>query len=303
MTRSMHTDIQGDDWVERYLPHSLRPYARLMRVDRPIGTWLLLWPCLWSLALASQGFPDLYFLILFALGSVIMRGAGCVINDLYDRDLDGHVERTKSRPLVSGQVTFRQGLIFTLFLFLLGAVVLFQFNSFAVWLGLGSLPIVALYPLAKRVTWWPQFVLGLAFNWGALMGWASVHASLQVPALLLYIGGIFWTLGYDTIYAHQDKHDDRLVGIKSLALFLGDRSRFCIALFYAVFLFFVFLSATTAGVGPIFYYIFAGAFAHAAWQLVTWQMDDPANCLSRFRSNRDMGFIIFVAIVCGRFWL
>lgn len=303
MTQRFHSDIRSGDWIDTRLPAVARPYARLMRLDRPIGTWLLLLPCLWSLALASDGLPNLWFAFLFVLGSIIMRGAGCVINDLCDRDLDGRVERTKTRPLVGGQVSIRQAILFTLFLFFLGFLILIQFNSFTFWLGVASIPIVCLYPLAKRVTWWPQFVLGLAFNWGALMGWGAMHGSLGWPAILLYVGGVFWTLGYDTIYAHQDKEDDRIVGIRSLALYLGDQSRTGIAFFYAVFLLLTFFAAVSAGVGLVFYYIFAAALAHMLWQLVSWRMDDPANCLMRFRSNRDLGLIVLLAIVCGRVML
>ncbi len=298
-----HTDIRHGDWVDRYLPVSLRPYARLIRLDRPIGTWLLLWPCLWSLTLASTDFFYVWMIFLFALGSIVMRGAGCVLNDLYDRDLDAHVERTRTRPFVSGQLNVRQGIIFLLILLLLGAVILLQFNGFTFWLGLGSLPLVALYPLAKRVTWWPQLVLGFTFNWGALMGWAAIKGDVALPAFVLYIGGVFWTLGYDTIYAHQDKQDDRLVGIKSLALYLGERSHAFIVIFYAIFLFCVFFAAVSTHIAPAFYYILAGAFVHVTWQLVTWKMDDPMNCLVRFRSNRDLGLIVFLALVCGRFFV
>lgn len=298
-----HRDISTGDWIDRRLPAFFRPYARLMRLDRPIGTWLLLWPCLWSLALASDGVPNLWFCCLFVVGSVVMRGAGCVLNDLYDRNLDGKVTRTQTRPLVNGQLSIRQALLFTALLFVLGFMILIQFNSFTVWLGIGSLPLVAFYPLAKRVTWWPQFVLGLAFNWGALTGWAAQTGSLGWPASFLYVGGVFWTLGYDTIYAHQDKQDDRLVGIKSLALYLGDRSRPFLASFYALFLLLTALAAVMAGVGPVFYYIYPAALAHMVWQLASWRMDDPANCLARFRSNRDLGLIVFLAILAGKVWL
>ncbi|MDD3181696.1 MAG: 4-hydroxybenzoate octaprenyltransferase [Alphaproteobacteria bacterium] len=302
MPSSPHSDIRSGDWIDVRLPKGLRPYARLMRLDRPIGTWLLLWPCLWGLALSSDGIPDLWACFLFALGAVIMRGAGCVINDIYDRDLDGRVARTQTRPLVSGQVTLQRALLFTFLLFMLGFIILLQFNRFTFWLGVASLPLVALYPLAKRVTWWPQFVLGLAFNWGALMGWSAVSQSLAFPALFLYLGGVFWTLGYDTIYAHQDKEDDRIVGIKSLALHLGKHSRAGIAFFYTLFLVLIAVAASLVGVGFVFYLIFPAALVHMVWQLASWKMDDPANCLTRFRSNRDVGFIVFVALLCGRFF-
>ncbi|MGE4351313.1 MAG: 4-hydroxybenzoate octaprenyltransferase [Bdellovibrionales bacterium] len=298
--RPPHSDIRPGDWTDRNLPHGLRPYLRLMRLDRPIGTWLLLWPCLWSLALASGGMPNLWHALLFAVGALIMRGAGCVVNDLCDRNLDGAVERTATRPLASRQLTPLLAVMFLLFLLLLGLLVLLNFNSFTVWLGIASLPIVFIYPLVKRFFFAPQLVLGLAFNWGALMGWAATKGSLDWPALLLYVGGIFWTLGYDTIYAHQDKKDDYLIGIHSLALYLKDKSRGFIAGFYTLFLALTALAATVNGAGMLFYLIFAGALAHAVWQLASWNMDDPANCLVRFKSNHTLGLIVFAAILLDR---
>lgn len=295
-----HTDMPSVHWIDRVLPRALRPYARLMRLDRPIGTWLLLLPCWWGLALGSEGIPSLWFATLFALGALIMRGAGCAINDIYDRHLDGKVERTATRPLPSGQLTLWQAVSFAVFLLLLGLGVLVQFNAFTIKLGIASLPLVLLYPLAKRVTWWPQLVLGLAFNWGALMGWAATHETLAFPAFALYGAGIFWTLGYDTLYAHQDKRDDALIGIKSLALKLGDRSRPVIGLFYVLFFVFLIIAGFSASMGPQFYVLLFVAQLHAVWQLVTWRMDDPMNCLQRFRANRDLGLIVLVALLAGR---
>lgn len=302
LTPSFHTDIAKDDWVDRFLPHKARPYARLMRLDRPIGTWLLLWPCWWSAALAGiEGGREIGFMILFAIGAVIMRGAGCVLNDLYDRDIDGKVERTQTRPLVSGEISVFGAAVFLIFLLLAGLAVLVQFNALTRWLGVGSLILVFTYPLAKRVTWWPQLVLGLTFNWGALLGWTAVRGEVGLPALLLYVAGIFWTLGYDTIYAHQDKRDDALVGIKSLALYLGERSRVWIGSFYAACLGLLVASGAAAGMGLLFFVLLLLPAAHAFWQLRTWKMDDPANCLARFRSNRDFGVLVFMAIAAGAF--
>lgn len=296
----LHTDIPSGDWIDRRLPPSLRPYARLMRLDRPIGTWLLLWPCLWSVALASlSGWPNIWFMLLFSVGAVVMRGAGCVINDIYDRDIDGKVERTSLRPLVSGQVSLQQALILLIFLLLIGLVILLQFNALTFWFGVSSLILVFTYPLAKRVTWWPQLVLGLTFNWGALMGWTAMRDTLGLPALLLYVGGIFWTLGYDTIYAHQDKRDDALIGIKSLALRLGDQSPFWIAGFYTACVSFLTWAGMAVGMGPVFYVFMFLAALHACWQLGTWDRDAPANCLRRFRSNRDFGLIVFMGFLLG----
>lgn len=297
----MHTDIHTNDWVDRLLPELARPYARLMRLDRPIGTWLLLWPCLWGLAMAAQGWPDWRIVLLFAVGALVMRGAGCVINDLYDRHLDAQVERTASRPLASGALSVTQALVFLGGLLLIGLSILLQFNRFTQGLGLLSMAVVIVYPLAKRVTWWPQLVLGLAFNWGALMGWTAVYGSLAPAPFLLYASGIFWTLGYDTIYAHQDKRDDALIGIKSLALRLGDESRAWLAGFYSFSLILLTMAGYETGLGLGFYLVLPLAIVHATYQLVTWRMDDPANCLQRFRWNRDYGLIVFIAILCG--WL
>jgi len=296
-----HTDMAMDGWVDRWLPARVRPYARLMRLDRPIGTWLLLWPCLWSVALATQtGWPNIWFLLLFALGAIVMRGAGCVINDLYDRDIDGKVERTRLRPLVSGEISQAQALALLFFLLLIGLVVLLQFNALTIWIGVASLLLVFTYPLAKRVIWAPQLVLGLTFNWGALLGWTALRGSLDWPSGLLYAAGIFWTLFYDTIYAHQDKKDDALLGVKSLALYLGAASRCWLACFAVAALCLLTAAAAVTGEGLAFYAIMALAGLHMLWQLVTARFDDPANCLMRFRSNRDFGLIVFVAILMGR---
>lgn len=295
------SDISTASWVDRLLPKWARPYARLLRLDRPIGIWLLLWPCLWSLALAAPQGPDIGLILLFTFGAIIMRGAGCVINDLYDLDLDRKVGRTAIRPLPSGQLTPRQALALLVILLLLGLGILLHFNSLTILLGFCSMPLILIYPLAKRITWWPQLVLGFTFNWGALMGWAAVHGELHVSAFLLYAAGVFWTLGYDTIYAHQDKADDARVGIKSLALYLADRSRGWIAGFYMAFFFLMILAGWTASMGPWFYIALLAAEIHAVWQIKGWDMDDPANCLKRFQSNRDFGFLVFTAILLGRF--
>ncbi len=297
----MHTDIPADDWVERQLSPWLRPYARLMRLDRPIGTWLLLLPCWWGVVLARGSLADIWYLMLFALGAVVMRGAGSVINDIYDRDIDRKVERTRSRPLASGDIKLWQALILLALLLLIGLGVLLLFNRFTIGLGIASLLLVFTYPLAKRVTWWPQLVLGLAFNLGALMGWTAIHGGIGIPAFLLYVGGVFWTLAYDTIYAHQDKRDDALIGVKSLALKLGERSRPWIALFYAAALVLIALAGLTAGLGKSFLVLLGIAAAHAVWMLTVWNPDDPANCLKRFRANRDFGLIVLLAIMIGKF--
>ena len=285
------------DWVERFLPWSVRPYARLARFDRPIGTWLLLLPCWWSVGMASGaagiGGPSLWLLLLFAIGATVMRGAGCTYHDIVDRDIDAKVARTRSRPIPSGRVSVTAAWIFLFAQCFIGLAVLLQFNWFAVAVGIGSLGVVALYPFMKRVTYWPQFVLGLAFNWGALMGWAVIMADLALPAFLLYAGGIAWTLAYDTIYAHQDKEDDVLIGVKSTALKFGETTPKWLSFFFAVALGLVGAAGITAGAGAVFLIGLGAAALHALWQMSKLDIDDPDMCLKLFRSNRDLGLLIF----------
>jgi 4-hydroxybenzoate polyprenyltransferase len=295
-----HTDSPSTSWINRQLPQWARPYVRLIRLDRPIGTWLLLLPCWWGVVLAGGRVPDLWLMFLFGIGAIVMRGAGCIVNDIYDREIDQLVERTQSRPLASGEVKVWQAVLFLALLLVIGFCVLMQFNRFTIVLGVASLALVFTYPLAKRVTWWPQLVLGLAFNWGALMGWSAVQGTLGLPALLLYAAGIFWTLGYDTIYARQDMRDDALAGVKSLALKLGDNARPWVAGFYTAALLILVAAGLAAGLGNSYYILLAIAAFHAIWQLAGWRMDDPANCLQRFRRNRDFGLIVLAAIMIGK---
>jgi 4-hydroxybenzoate polyprenyltransferase len=285
-------------WIE-HLPERLQPYAVLARWDRPIGSWLLLLPGWWALALAP-GWPDLRLVALFALGAVAMRGAGCVINDLIDRDLDARVERTRQRPLASGRLGVPQALTFLALQSLVGALVLLAFNRFAVGLALASLPLIVIYPLMKRVTWWPQAFLGITFNWGALVGWAAATGELAAPALLLYAAGFFWTLGYDTIYAHQDKTDDALIGIRSSARRLGAATPRWLWGFYGVTLVLLAAAGWSAGLGPGFYVLLLAVAGHFAWQIRTLELDDPRSCLRRFRSNRDLGLLVCLAILAGK---
>ncbi|TCS60644.1 4-hydroxybenzoate octaprenyltransferase [Varunaivibrio sulfuroxidans] len=294
------SDIIDGGWVDRLAPTVVRPYLHLMRLDRPIGAWLLLLPCWWGVALASRGAPDVVVLALFAVGAVVMRGAGCTMNDIADRNFDGKVARTATRPIPSGAVSVFQAGVFLALLCLLGLVVLVQFNAFAIALGASSLGLVAIYPFMKRVTYWPQFFLGLAFNWGALLGWAVERASLGVAPLVLYAAGIFWTLGYDTIYAHQDKEDDILIGIKSTALRLGKATGRWLIGFYAMTIGLIGVAGYFAGLGWLFYVGLVAAALHLAWQVATLDTDAPKNCLRRFKSNRDFGLIVFAAIVAGR---
>jgi len=293
-------DATGN-WVDTLAPAWSRPYLRLARLDRPIGSWLLLLPCWWSSALAAiaahAAAPRLSHIVLFFIGAFAMRGAGCTWNDIVDRDLDASVERTRSRPIPSGQVSAAMAALFLVLQLLLGLAVLISFNGFTVWLGIASLAIVAVYPFMKRVTYWPQIVLGLAFSWGALMGWAATFGRLELPALLLYAGSISWVIGYDTIYAHQDREDDALIGIKSTALLFGPRTKPMLALFYGVALILIGAAGFTAGAGVVFalgLVLFAG---HLAWQIVRLDIGDPDNCLAVFKSDRDAGLILFAALL------
>jgi 4-hydroxybenzoate polyprenyltransferase len=299
-------DAALGNWVDRLAPLPLRPYLRLARADRPIGAWLLFFPCSWSLALAEgtlgRAFPSVTALFLFAAGALVMRGAGCSYNDFVDRDFDAKVARTASRPIPSGQVTPKAALIFTGLLCGAGLLVLLQFNAFSIGLGIASLLLVAIYPFMKRWTFWPQAVLGLTFNWGALMGWASVNASLGLSPLLLYAGAVAWTIGYDTIYAHQDAEDDLMLGLKSTALKFGAATPSWVAGFYGIALVFWASAAASAGAGFVFFTILAAVAVQMAWQATTLDIHDGGNCLKRFRSNRDVGGAIFLALVLDMVW-
>ena len=282
------------------LRHITRPYLRLARLDRPIGSWLLLMPCWWSVGLAgmhNDHFPSLWHIVLFFIGAFAMRGAGCTWNDLVDRDLDGRVERTRSRPIPSGQVTVAQATMFMVAQALVGLLVLIQFNRFTVATGIASLLVVVIYPFMKRITYWPQIFLGLAFSWGALMGWPAAFGRLDWPAIVLYAGSILWVIGYDTIYAHQDRDDDLLIGIKSTALLFGERTPTMLATFYAGAIVLIAAAGFMAGGGIIFTIGIVGFAAHLAWQVSRLDIDDPAHCLMLFKSNRDAGLILFGAML------
>ncbi|HEY7998253.1 MAG TPA: 4-hydroxybenzoate octaprenyltransferase [Pseudolabrys sp.] len=292
-------DATGN-WVDGLAPAIARPYLRLARLDRPIGSWLLLMPCWWSLGLAGMRtghFPSVWHIVLFFIGAFAMRGAGCTWNDLVDRDLDGLVERTRSRPIPSGQVTVAQATAFMVAQALVGFLVLVQFNRFTVFAGLTSLLVVAIYPFMKRVTYWPQIFLGLAFSWGALMGWPAAFGRLDAPALVLYAGSISWVIGYDTIYAHQDREDDLLIGIKSTALLFGDNTRPVLAAFYAGAVALIAIAGLMAGGGLIFLLGLIAFAAHLTWQVMRLDINDSAHCLKLFKSNRDAGLILFVAML------
>ena len=289
------------NWVDTLAPTWLRPYLRLARLDRPIGSWLLLLPCWWSAALAAVAAhargPSLSHLVLFFIGAFAMRGAGCTWNDIVDRDLDASVERTRSRPIPSGQVSVGQAGLFLVLLALVGLGVLITFNGFTIALGIASLAIVVVYPFMKRITYWPQIVLGLAFSWGALMGWAATFGRLGLPPLLLYFGSISWVIGYDTIYAHQDREDDALIGIKSTALLFGERTKPMLALFYSLAVILLGAAGFSAGAGFVFTLGLLAFAAHLAWQIFRLDIADPDNCLAVFKSDRDAGLILFAGLL------
>lgn len=293
-------DIPVGNWIDRWIPAVVRPYLRLMRLDRPIGTWLLLFPCWWSIALAGEGWPDWRLMALFAAGSVIMRGAGCTINDMADHKFDALVERTKGRPIPSGAVSVTQAGLFLTVQLLAGLVILAQLNMAAIWWGMASLALVFPYPLMKRITWWPQAWLGLTFNWGALLGWVAVTGQMEAAPLLLYAAGILWTLGYDTIYAHQDKDDDQMIGVKSTALRLGANTGPALAVFYTGA---VGLMAAAGFAGQLswpFYGLLLLSAGQLAWQVRSLRMDDAADCLAKFKSNRLFGWGLLAAIIAGK---
>ena len=294
-------DAVANSWVDTWAPEFARPYLRLARLDRPIGTWLLLFPCWWGVGLAGvadrRPYPNLWFLFLFMAGAFLMRGAGCAYNDYIDRDIDAKVARTAGRPIPSGQVTPNQALTFATLLACIAFLVLIQFNWFTIQVGVASLAIVAIYPFLKRYTNWPQVGLGLAFNWGALLGWTAIKGSIGWPAALLYVGSICWTIGYDTIYAHQDKKDDESIGLKSTAITFGDNSPIWIGGFYAAAVTLWLVAGFLAGAHLIFVTAVVLVSLQMSWQIVTLDVNDPRNCLRRFRSNRDVGIALFLGLV------
>ena len=295
----LRTDIRAGDWVDRRAPHVLRPYLRLARLDRPIGTWLLLFPCWWGIALAAPRWPNLWLIALFGVGAVVMRGAGCTFNDIVDRDFDARVERTSVRPIPSGAVGVPAAIAFLALQLAIGALILFSLDWLAIALGLLVIALIATYPFMKRITYWPQFFLGLNFNWGALMGWAAVRGDLKMPALWLYLGGIAWTLGYDTIYAHQDKDDDVLIGVKSSALALGRWTRPFLFLFYALAVALWAEAGASAGLGLFYRAALVCVAFQLGWQAATVDTSSQADCLAKFRSSRWIGWILLAGIIAA----
>jgi len=296
-----HTDLVSDGWIDRRMPAWLRPYLKLARLDRPTGIWLLLLPCWWAIALASPtAATGIGMTALFTIGAIVMRGAGCTVNDIIDRKVDAQVERTRSRPLASGQIGLLAALVFLAVQLALGLGVLVQLNRLSIWLGVASLILVGAYPLMKRLTWWPQAFLGLTFNWGAIMGWAAVTGHVGWGAIALYVAGFCWTMVYDTIYAHQDARDDAQAGVKSTALRFGRFSRLWLVGFAVAMLALADLAGDLAGLGSIFQYMLIPVALHLAWLLVFWKSDDPRDCLKRFQASRWTGLLVVLAIVVGR---
>ena len=290
-------------WVDK-APEAMQPYLRLMRLDRPIGTWLLFWPCVFGLILGAianerqfAGWHDLYLLVLLGVGSIVMRGAGCTYNDIVDRDIDASVARTRARPIPSGAITLREAWVFLVAQCVVGLAILWQLNGFAISLGASSLLLVAAYPFMKRITWWPQAWLGLTFNWGALLGFAAQTGSIDLADAMLYAGLFFWTLGYDTIYALQDQEDDALIGVMSTALLFGTRARDWIMGFYAAAFALVLAAGFAEHAGWPFAFLMLAAGAHLLWQVHTLVIDDPQRCLKLFRANRDTGALIASAFL------
>jgi 4-hydroxybenzoate polyprenyltransferase len=294
-------DAPPDNWVDRAAPPAWKPYLRLARFDRPIGAWLLLFPCWWSQTLAEhtlyRSWPNLWYLLLFYVGAFVMRGAGCTYNDIVDRNYDASVARTAGRPIPSGQVTVLQAQTFMAALCGVGLLILLQFNTFTVVVGAASLILIAIYPFTKRFTYWPQLMLGLTFKWGALVGWAAITGSLSLAALALYAGSVLWTIGYDTIYAHQDKEDDLLLGLKSTALRFGAATSHWLSALYAGALVLWGVAGLLAGAELIFLLALALVAIHFTWQVATLEIADARNCLMRFKSNQQVGWLLFLGIV------
>jgi 4-hydroxybenzoate polyprenyltransferase len=299
-TSARVADATGN-WVDTRAPSWSRPYLRLSRLDRPIGSWLLLMPCWWSAALAAGVAHDIrqlpLVILLFFIGAFVMRGAGCTWNDITDRDLDARVERTRSRPIPAGQVSVALALAFLVAQALIGLAVLLQFNRFAVMTGIASLIIVAVYPFMKRITWWPQVVLGLAFSWGALMGFAVTLGRVDLTALVLYAGSIAWVIGYDTIYAHQDAEDDALIGIKSTARLFGARTHRALVVFYTLAVVLIGAALVLADARWPAWIGLAAFAANLVWQIRRLDITDPALCLRVFKSNRDAGLLLFAGLL------
>lgn len=296
------TDIPTESWVDRWFPEKWVPYAKLMRLDRPIGVYLLLIPGLWSIAAAARTVREMIFLtFVFTMGSIVMRGAGCVYNDILDMDIDRMVVRTRNRPLASGAVSVRSAVFFILGLVIYALVLLLSLNRVAVFLGFFALIPVAIYPILKRFTHWPQVMLGIAFNWGALLGWAAADRKLSSTAFLLYGAGFCWTMIYDTIYAHQDKEDDLLIGVKSTALKFGKRTPYVLLGFSVALFLFLYAIGFYQFLSVSYFIMIFVAFGGCAYQVMSIDYDNATQCLSAFKQQAFVGWVVLGAILLGRF--
>ena len=301
------------NWIEKIIPKKIIPYIRLSRIDRPIGTWLLLWPCWWSISLAETNkkifdefnlyFDTNYFFLMgiFALGAFIMRGAGCTYNDIVDKNYDAKVSRTALRPIPSGEVSLLRAYLWLIIQCIFGLIILLSLNKFSILLGLISILLIIIYPFMKRITWWPQFFLGLAFNFGALLGWSAATNQISLTPILLYLGGIFWTLGYDTIYALQDIQDDALIGIKSSARLVFHKVKFFLFITYSITIIFFVAAGYTSKTGWLFWPFIFICFLHFLWQIISLNTKSSSDCLKKFRSNNHVGIILFFGIILGLF--
>lgn len=298
------SDIPRKDWVEKLLPSHIQPYIRLSRIDRPTGAWLLLFPCWWSVALAIKDWNNitelLNLFILFLFGAIIMRAAGCCLNDIFDHKLDANVARTSNRPIAAKLITVKQASIFMISLCGLGLIILLQFNKLTIYFGLASIILVIIYPLTKRFTYWPQLILGFTFNWGALLGWIATAGELQAPAVVLYAAGIFWTLGYDTIYALQDINDDAKVGIKSLALKFQNNIHLFLCFVFTITIILMLMAGYMVNLHWLFYFGIGITAIHAIWQVCTININDPLDCLKKFKSNHVFSWLFLLSIIFGK---
>lgn len=293
------SDIHHDDWVERYLPASWRPYARLARIDRPVGTWLTVLPCLAALFQAAGGFPDIGRLIIFCLGAVLMRSVGCTMNDIWDRDFDKHVERTRFRPLTSGQISLKQAVIFLFAQFALAAVLLFFINSYSRWMAVALVPLVIIYPLCKRFTHWPQAVLGAAFNWGMLMAWSDTNNTIPLAAWAMWLGTVAWQIGYDAIYGYTDIKDDLKLGLKSAAIRFGDNGHYWLSGFYIATMVLWLWGGWSMGMGWGYFVLMVLIAAHLTWQLKRFDVNKPERSFALFRANMLTGVLLVAAAWLG----
>ncbi len=303
MSPQQHTpdlsDMRHDDWVARYLPASWGPYARLCRLDRPVGTWLTLLPCLAALVQAADGWPTLFRLFIFSLGALLMRGVGCTINDIFDRDIDSQVERTRFRPLTSGQLTLKKALWFLLGQFAVCALLLLAVNEYSRWLAVLLVPIVIVYPLCKRFTYWPQIVLGIGFNWGMLMAWSDTQNTLPLAGIAMWVGAVLWQVGYDSIYAYVDVRDDLKLGVKSTAMRFGEHGKAWIGGFYVATIALWLYAGIDLHMSWVYFVVLAVIAGHFTWQMRVFSLAHPDRNFMLFRSNMTPGVLLIVAALGG----